>query len=249
MSPPFVSVICPTYNRHRFLPMVIHQFQQQTYHKDRMELVILDDTAEPFDIAPYVAKDPRIRYYHETEKMLIPVKRNRLNKLAKGDIIVSMDDDDFYYPSRVKHAVTKLTGSKALLAGSTELLIYDCKTKKGYKIGPYHARHGTNGTFAYKKELLKDHYYEEDTDKNYAEEKFFTKDFTTDMVQLNPWDTMICFNHSTNTFDKSGVLQQKQIVKELKLDLKKLVKDKKTREFFTSLRGRDKPQVAPGIQE
>ena len=39
---PTVSVITPTYNRKLFLPMLIHLYQQQTYPKDLMELIILD---------------------------------------------------------------------------------------------------------------------------------------------------------------------------------------------------------------
>ena len=41
---PFVSVITPTYNRRKFLPILIHLYQQQTYPKELMELVILDDS-------------------------------------------------------------------------------------------------------------------------------------------------------------------------------------------------------------
>jgi hypothetical protein len=214
-----------------------------------MELVILDDSPEPFDITPFSDKDPRIRYYYEKERMLIPKKRNMLNNLAKGDIIVSQDDDDYYFPSRVKHVVSKLVNSNAMVAGCTELLIYDCKTQKGYKIGPYHGRHTTNGCMAIKKEYLKKHSYNEDTDKNYAEEKHFLDDFTVDMVQLNCWDVMICFNHKSNSYDKSDVLKQEQIVKPLKLDLKKLIREKDILQFFLTLKGRDKPQSAPGVQE
>jgi hypothetical protein len=224
-------------------------FQNQSYPKDRMELVFLDDTPEPFDMQPFIEKDPRIRYYHQTERVLIPVKRNRVNALAKGDIILSQDDDDFMFPDRVKHTVSKLNNSKALVAGCTELLIYHCKTKQGYKIGPYHGRHSTNGVMAIKREYLKNHKYVEDTDKNMAEEKAFLEDFKVDMVQLNPWQTIVCFDHQSNTYSKDEVLKQEQIVKPLKLELKKLIKDKEVFNFFMSLRGRDKPQLIPGVQD
>lgn len=247
---PFVSVICPTYNRHKFLPILIYQFQYQQYPKDRMELIILDDSIEPFaDIEKYTKEDSRIRYVHYPEKCLIPKKRNMLNDMAKGDIIVAFDDDDFYPNTRIKHAVFKLKTSRALIAGSSELLIYDCKTKKGYKVGPYNANHGTNGTFAYKKELLRDHRYNENTDKNYAEEKEFLHGFTTAMVQLNPYDTIICFNHDCNTFDKTPVLGQENIVRPIQMDLRKLINDKALYDFFTELKGREKPQATPGVQE
>jgi glycosyltransferase involved in cell wall biosynthesis len=38
------------------------------------------------------------RYIYKPEKKNIGAKRNTLNQEAKGDIIVAMDDDDFYFP-------------------------------------------------------------------------------------------------------------------------------------------------------
>ena len=40
---PFVSVLTPTYNRRRFLPSMIECYKSQTYPKDQMEWVVLDD--------------------------------------------------------------------------------------------------------------------------------------------------------------------------------------------------------------
>ena len=117
-SRPFVSVITPTYNRRKFLPILIHLYQQQTYPRDRMELVILDDSpTNNEDIIP--KEDKTIRYIYQSDKMTLGDKRNKLNKLAKGEIIICFDDDDFYSPERVRHAVTRLCGSRALIAGST----------------------------------------------------------------------------------------------------------------------------------
>jgi cellulose synthase/poly-beta-1,6-N-acetylglucosamine synthase-like glycosyltransferase len=43
---PTVSVITPTYNRRLFLPMLIYLYQQQSYPKNLLELIILDDSFE-----------------------------------------------------------------------------------------------------------------------------------------------------------------------------------------------------------
>ena len=43
---PFVSVCTPTYNRRRFLPFLIKCFQSQTYPKELMEWIIIDDSDE-----------------------------------------------------------------------------------------------------------------------------------------------------------------------------------------------------------
>lgn len=232
MTLPFVSVVVPTYNRHKFLPNLIQMFLYQKYPQERMELVILDDTEVEFDMKPY-EKHANIRYIYSNVKESIPRKRNRLNnELSKGEIIVCMDDDDFYPSTRVSHAVKKLTTSKALIAGSTELYIYDTNTKASYRMGPYGKFHATNGTMAYKREYLKDNHYNEDTEKVTGEELFFTKEFSNPMVQLVPWDTIICINHQKNTFDKAKIFQED---KKVSINFKKLIKDKKVRDFFMSL--------------
>jgi cellulose synthase/poly-beta-1,6-N-acetylglucosamine synthase-like glycosyltransferase len=49
MSRPFVSVVTPTYNRRKFIPTLIAMYKAQTYPKDRMEWIILDDGQEKVD--------------------------------------------------------------------------------------------------------------------------------------------------------------------------------------------------------
>jgi len=40
---PFVSICTPTFNRRPFIETMIKCFQHQTYPKDRMEWIIIDD--------------------------------------------------------------------------------------------------------------------------------------------------------------------------------------------------------------
>ena len=41
---PFVSVICPTYNRRESLPYLLYIWQYQDYPAEKRELIILDDS-------------------------------------------------------------------------------------------------------------------------------------------------------------------------------------------------------------
>ena len=41
---PFVSVVCPSYNRREFLPYLLYIYQYQDYPADRRELIIVDDS-------------------------------------------------------------------------------------------------------------------------------------------------------------------------------------------------------------
>jgi glycosyltransferase involved in cell wall biosynthesis len=96
MSRHFISVLTPTYNRRRFLQTAIACFKAQTYPQDRMEWIILDDGTDKvgdlFDPAKTGLKNVRYIALPEGEKLPIGAKRNRLNELAKGEIIVCWDD-------------------------------------------------------------------------------------------------------------------------------------------------------------
>ena len=52
-----VSVICPTYHRHMFIPILIEQFNNQNY-QGKMELIIFDDSEEPYPFDDIKHNDP-----------------------------------------------------------------------------------------------------------------------------------------------------------------------------------------------
>lgn len=204
----FVSIICPTYKRHRYIPFLIKQFNMQTYDATKMELIIFDDSpiAYGFD---EIQNDDRIIYIHDNSKhFYLWEKRNVLNEKAKGDIIICMDDDDIQSKYRVEHSVEKLVNSKCLLAGYHGLLIYNLRDNLLYDIRHEKKNHVLNCTFAYKKELLKKTKYL-DNNKNFAEERSFTKNFTEPTELLNKNMVIICVNHMTNTIDKTFLCKKK----------------------------------------
>jgi glycosyltransferase involved in cell wall biosynthesis len=226
----FVSVVVPTYNRRDFLPMIIHQYNQQTYPKELRELVIMDDSpTSNEDLIP--KNDPSIRYIYLNEKITLGEKRNRLNNEAKGDIIVCFDDDDYQFPERITHSVYKLKQEKSDIAGCTSLDVYYTDIKKAYRYGPFGNGHGTNGTFAYTRKYVERHKY--DNTKNAQEEPSFTNNFTEKMTQLDPLKTILCIAHDSNTYDKKNLLKQQKLEQNFRLN--KLIKDKVYLEFFNKL--------------
>lgn len=201
---PFVSICTPTFNRRPFIPIIIKCFENQTYPRDKMEWIIIDDGTDK--IEDLVAHLPYVRYFKYDEKMTIGKKRNISNEKAKGDIIVYMDDDDYYPADRVKHAVEKLTGSKALCAGSSAMFIYFKHINKMFQFGPYGPTHATAATFAFKKELLLQTRFDEDS--AVAEERKFLKEYKIPFVQLDSIKTILVFSHNHNSFDKKELLKQ-----------------------------------------
>jgi glycosyltransferase involved in cell wall biosynthesis len=227
---PFVSICTPTFNRRPFIPIIIKCIENQTYPRDKMEWIIVDDGTDK--IEDLVSHLPYVKYFRYDEKMTVGKKRNITNEKAKGDIIVYMDDDDYYPADRVSHAVEKLTGSKALCAGSSAMFIYFKHIDKLLQFGPYGPNHATAATFAFKRELLNQTKFDEES--SVAEERKFLKDYTIPFVQLDSIKTILVFSHNHNSFDKKELLKQmpNPNIHETPLVPKDIVKEPEILKFF-----------------
>ena len=201
-----VSVVTPTYNRRKFIPTLIQLYKHQTFPKEKMEWIIIDDGRDKVeDLFQEAAKEiPNLRYYYVDEKMRIGAKRNLLNKEARGDIIVAMDDDDYYPPNRVQSVVDAFKKNPTMnLAGSSEMYLYYLDTKKIYVIGPYGPNHATNGTMGWRKRYALAHSYNEFVTK--AEEESFLEGYKHKMIQLDSKKTILVICHAYNTADKRAL--------------------------------------------
>lgn len=234
---PFVSVITPTYNRRTFIPTLIQCFLHQTYPRDRMEWIIFDDGSDCVEdlFQDVMKQNPNIRYIRGTEKLNIGAKRNRLNREAKGDIIVAMDDDDYYPPVRVTHVVTMFKKfPKIELAGSSELYMYFTDDKTIYKFGPYNANHATNGTMAWRRSYALTHTYDETV--THAEEKSFLDKYIHPMIQLDAMKVMLVLSHAENTFNKKKLRDEPSpFVKKVTFKLRDFIKEPALRAFYAGL--------------
>lgn len=116
-----------------------------------------------------------------------------------------MDDDDWYPKTRVEHAVSMLTNSKAEIAGCSSKYLYDYGLERLYKFKQFGPNHSTNDCFAYKRSYFENGKNSYQSDKDMAEEAGYTKQFANQMVQLDPKHTIIGSSHSFNTFDKKQI--------------------------------------------
>lgn len=203
---PLISVCTPTYNRRPFIPTMFECFKNQTYPRDRIEWIVVDDGTDKIQDLIDESGIENIKYFPIEEKMTLGAKRNFMHTKSTGSIIVYFDDDDYYPPERISHAVEKLQNNKtALCAGASEMYIYFKHIQKMIQCGPYGERHATAGTFAFRKELLDMTKYNETA--SLAEEKEFLHGYTIPFVQLDPMKTILVFSHEHNTFDKRRMLE------------------------------------------
>lgn len=235
---PFVSVCTPTFNRRPFIPMMFECFKNQTYPKSRIEWIIVDDGTDKIRDLIFAENIPQIKYFSIPQKMNLGAKRNYCHSKCKGSIIVYMDDDDYYPPERISHAVETLSENKnAMVAGSSEIYVYFKDIKKMYQFGPYNPSHATAGTFAFRRELLNISRYEDHA--ALAEERHFLKNWTVPMVQLDPLKTILVFSHKHNTFDKRALLEgaNPAVTKVSEKTVKMFIRDpkeEKIKQFFMS---------------
>lgn len=114
-----VSCIVPSYNRAHLLKEAIESTLSQSY--PNWELIIVDDrstdnTAEV--VAGYQRKDPRIKYYLNPEKG-VSSARNYGARMAQGDFLAFLDDDDVHLQHRFESQLKAMlnSGSRFLVSG------------------------------------------------------------------------------------------------------------------------------------
>jgi glycosyltransferase involved in cell wall biosynthesis len=207
---PVVSILTPTKNRRHLLPMLEICILRQTYPRDRMEWVIVDDSDDgqpPFVPRPDTGLTVR---QITVDPCSIGAKRNHTKALAEGVIHVHMDDDDYYPPSRVEHAVDTLTAHDVAVVGSSKLWVYYADLDEVWAYPKMRGNHATGASLAYRAHYGRTNDY---ADVRKGEERSFLLDYTVPLVQLEPGLTLVCIAHGSNTVDKklaqqSGMLSR-----------------------------------------
>lgn len=141
MSKPLISLVMPTYNRAKYVPMAIRCFYQQAY--SNLELVIVDDGIETLSIPA----DGRIQYIHLDTRTTTGTKRNLGAAEARGEIIASLDDDDWSHPHRIEDEFQRLMSSGKAVTGYNQTIAYDGEASKRFMLnmgGPPYPASGTS---------------------------------------------------------------------------------------------------------
>jgi glycosyltransferase involved in cell wall biosynthesis len=206
MSLPNISILVPTYNRSKFLPLLIHNLKTQTYPHKKLEVCIYDDGTEPItdniaglqlDIYPI-----KLVYHRDKVKKTIGEKRNYLvKKLSRNKFLCFMDDDDIYSPIYVEYSFKCLKENKAGLVGSSSMLftypekdyvLTGIKCPKKYQIHEatmlFTRRYfGSMGGFE---------------KSSQGEGVKFIQDRDRDVFNTDINNVMVCVAHDGNTIDK-----------------------------------------------
>tara|TARA_B100001123_G_scaffold446758_1_gene602158 strand:- start:202 stop:2430 length:2229 start_codon:yes stop_codon:yes gene_type:complete len=144
---PKVSILTPTFNRRKFLRLMISNIKYFDYPKDKLEWLILDSFGKEGEKGERLFKNINeikniknhlgieINYHFINEKMSIGQKRNWLSKNSKSDILINMDDDDIYISSYIRNSIEMLLNFDKDIVGCIDMLfIYP---NDNYKITLY----------------------------------------------------------------------------------------------------------------
>ena len=110
---PLISVIIPIYNAEKYLSMSLTALKNQTYQN--FEAVMINDgsTDESAKIAQkFVQKDSRFKLF-EQPNAGGSVARNKGLKLAQGEYIAFLDNDDIYAPNYLETLLSNLQNTGA----------------------------------------------------------------------------------------------------------------------------------------
>jgi glycosyltransferase involved in cell wall biosynthesis len=217
---PTVSIVTVTqYSRRHCLANLVGLIKAQIY-ENIIEWVVVEGSSNAADAeqnAKLIDEQINTMELYPRNIVYIPFRpdqeyarlsdlRNLGNKACIGDIIVCMDDDDYYPPTRVSHAVYMLMNSTALIAGCSKAYIYFYLTHQLFQFQGFGKNHSTNNCMAYKREYLEQHAHKSGLDK--AEESSFTNYFSVPMVQLDPLKCIVISGHGDNTVDKSWMCDE-----------------------------------------
>jgi glycosyltransferase involved in cell wall biosynthesis len=210
-SNPSVSIVCVSRgNRVRFLDITKSCIAKQTY-KNIIELIFVDGSQTPDESELFQ------NYFSTVLKKEFPIARcgswigaknigayrNESNRLASGEIIVNFDDDDYYFPQRVKHTVEMLVKHDGSIAGCDDHYIYDSDMDmlcRAPKTGLSNLV--TNNTMAYSGDFARKNKYDET--KSHAEEPSFIGNEY--VISLIPTNITVQFSHSNNTYNKQKLM-------------------------------------------
>jgi len=119
MTSPRVSVVITAYNRPEFLKGAIESVMAQTFRD--FELIIIDDCSptELFSIVQQFGAG--VRFHRQEQNGQLSHARNTGVRLARGEYIAFLDDDDEWLPTKLEQQMEAVRGYDACLCGFEDM--------------------------------------------------------------------------------------------------------------------------------
>ena len=122
-----VSIVLPTYNASKSINRCIESVIKQTY--ENWELICCDDCSidNTYEILKYWSKfDKRIKIMKNEKNLKAAATRNKCLKVAKGNYIAQIDDDDYMHEDRLKIQIEFLKHNDYDFIGTSMYYFDEC---------------------------------------------------------------------------------------------------------------------------
>lgn len=123
-----ISIIIPTYNRKNKLKNAIKSVLNQTFNK--FEIIIVNDAGENVTGLVEQFRDNRIKLINHSENKGLAASRNTGIKVAKGEYIALLDDDDIFYPNHLETALKYLSEDNKVVYSDAVRYMYNIPGQK-----------------------------------------------------------------------------------------------------------------------
>ena len=119
---PLVSVIVPTYNRTSYLKLTLDSIASQTYSP--VEIIVVDDGSPGNDNEDLCTNYDTVKYIRIANSGGPAIPRNTGLRVANGEFIALLDDDDIWLPKKLEKQLAILNANPEfdLVHGPCELI-------------------------------------------------------------------------------------------------------------------------------
>lgn len=124
-----VSAIMPTANRRHLLPLALASFLGQDW--PNKELIVIDDGCDP--VEDICGDQHGVRYFFTHPARTIGAKLNHACEVARGDVLIRFDDDDWSAPGRITDQVNRLLDSRKSVTGYHGMLFWETVKQRAFK--------------------------------------------------------------------------------------------------------------------
>jgi hypothetical protein len=192
-----ISCVMPTGARPELARAALNDWILQTISS---ELVILDNSDDPS--FPRPPKVDGVRYYREAEPETLGEKRNRVNELARGELIAHWDDDDIHSNHDL---VTRLRlwrwarANDADIVGYNSIHFYDYTNDRWWRYVSERSDYAVGTSLIYWRSYWCEHPYRKQKRKS---DTAFVMDHSPRVVGVDGGLTIIATIHGANLNDR-----------------------------------------------
>ena len=134
---PTIAICITSFNSENYISRAINSALNQSVHIN--EIIIIDDNSNDnsYELIRNITKNnKKIKIFKNRTNKGVAYCRNKLIELTKSEYIIFFDDDDYSYPERTYHQISRIINYKKKYGENLKVLCYSSRKQiyeNGYK--------------------------------------------------------------------------------------------------------------------